>query len=77
MEGDSVTLNSGLTAIQSNDVIEWMFDGNRIAQISSTDPDGAFLNRLQLNNQTGDLTITNIKTTNSGQYTLKIRRSSG
>ncbi|KAI2647166.1 T-lymphocyte surface antigen Ly-9 [Labeo rohita] len=86
MEGDSVTINSGLIAIQSDDVIEWRFDGNRIAKIPSTDssvisvwisPDEAFLNRLQLNNQTGDLKITNIKTTNSGQYTLQIRRSSG
>ncbi|KAL0161427.1 hypothetical protein M9458_045152, partial [Cirrhinus mrigala] len=86
MEGDSVTLHSGLIAIQSKDVIEWRFDGNHIAQISSTESsvisvwistDEAFLNRLQLNDQTGDLKITNIKTTNSGQYTLKIRRSSG
>ncbi|KAL0161503.1 hypothetical protein M9458_045228, partial [Cirrhinus mrigala] len=86
MEGDSVTLNSGLTAIQSDDVIEWRFNGNRIAKISSTEsneisvwisPDGAFLNSLHLNNQTGDLKITNIKTTNSGQYTLKIKSSNG
>ncbi|XP_050960294.1 uncharacterized protein LOC127161608 isoform X2 [Labeo rohita] len=85
MEGDSVTLNSGLIAIQSDDVIEWRFDGNRIAKISSESSeisvwissDEAFLNRLQLNNQTGDLKITNIKTTNSGQYTLIIKSSSG
>uniref|UniRef100_A0A8C1V6J2 Ig-like domain-containing protein n=1 Tax=Cyprinus carpio TaxID=7962 RepID=A0A8C1V6J2_CYPCA len=77
-EGDSVTLHTGVSEIQSKDVIEWRLAGNRVARISSSEPsiDKAFVNRLQLDSQTGDLTIPTINTTDSGDYTLKIRRSS-
>uniref|UniRef100_A0A9J7ZGY6 Ig-like domain-containing protein n=1 Tax=Cyprinus carpio carpio TaxID=630221 RepID=A0A9J7ZGY6_CYPCA len=77
-EGDSVTLKSGVTEIQTDDEIEWWFSGSKIATISRDDggislsvkPDGSFRDRLQLNNQTGDLKISNIR--DSGDYKLLI-----
>ncbi|XP_058615735.1 uncharacterized protein LOC131529825 isoform X8 [Onychostoma macrolepis] len=83
MEGDSVTLKSGVTKIQTDDGIEWRFSGSRIAKISSgsseiwVKPDGPFKDRLQLDKQTGDLKISNIRTTDSGQYKLKISSTRG
>ncbi|XP_016116392.1 uncharacterized protein [Sinocyclocheilus grahami] len=82
-EGDSVTLKSGVTDIQKDDEIEWRFNGTRIAKISSDSseiwvkPDGSFKDRLLLDNQTGDLKISNIRTTDSGQYKVKISSPGG
>ncbi|XP_073669674.1 uncharacterized protein [Paramisgurnus dabryanus] len=81
MEGDSVTLHTGLNAIQLDVVIEWMFGNdqvliaviNRAANTISLDgADGRFRDRLKLNNQTGDLTITNIRSEHTGVYKLEI-----
>ncbi|XP_051762598.1 hepatocyte cell adhesion molecule-like, partial [Ctenopharyngodon idella] len=84
-EGDSVTLNSGLTEIQTDDLITWTFGTDRslMARITSTratkgildGPDGEFGDRLKLDHQTGSLTITNIRTTDSGFYELTINNS--
>ncbi|KAL1252162.1 hypothetical protein QQF64_019958 [Cirrhinus molitorella] len=82
MEGDSVTLLTGIKKNQE-DRIRWYFNDTRIAQING-DPtktctdvqcnEGTerFRDRLKLDNQTGSLTITNTKTTDSGVYQLKI-----
>ncbi|XP_051551327.1 uncharacterized protein LOC127439215 [Myxocyprinus asiaticus] len=78
-EGNSVTLDSGVKKIQ-NDSMAWYFNDTRIAEISG-DPsklcadvmcniDERFRGRLQLD-QTGSLTITNTRTTDTGQYQLK------
>ncbi|XP_050951210.1 uncharacterized protein LOC127153936 [Labeo rohita] len=75
MEGDSVTLWTDATKIQKYLLIQWMFRNIRIAefgrltQTNSTydGPDGRFRGRLQLD-QTGSLTITNTRTTDSGLY---------
>ncbi len=82
-EGDSVSLNSGLTEIQKRDVITWTFGYSvtRIAIINreegivstSDGPDGRFRDRLKLDHQTGSLTITNTRTTDSGNYTVIIK----
>ncbi|XP_052446734.1 uncharacterized protein LOC127988161 isoform X2 [Carassius gibelio] len=84
-EGDSVTLKSGVSEIQTDDEIVWRFNGTLIATISRDDsgisvkvePDGSFRDRLQLDNQTGDLKIINIRTTDSGEYKVKISSPSG
>ncbi|KAI7790947.1 hypothetical protein IRJ41_005348 [Triplophysa rosa] len=75
MEGDSVTLNTHLTHIQRDDQILWQFvnRGTRIAEINTHgssiyDDDERFKGKLQLNSQTGSLTITNITITDSGLY---------
>ncbi|XP_042568303.1 SLAM family member 5-like [Cyprinus carpio] len=83
MEGDSVTLNSGLTEMMDDDLIQWRFGYNKtlIAQISVMEdsmtvyddgPDGRFRDRLKLDSQTGSLTITNITTEHAGHYQLQI-----
>ncbi|XP_016116695.1 uncharacterized protein [Sinocyclocheilus grahami] len=82
-EGGSVSLESGVTEIQTNDLITWTFGHpeTRIARISKEDgifstSDGdavGFRDRLQLDHQTGSLTITNTRTTDSGLYTVNIK----
>ncbi|XP_073669611.1 uncharacterized protein [Paramisgurnus dabryanus] len=82
-EGESVTL---LTDVQTqrDDLILWRF-GDKSVLIAkcdmedntiSYDDDGRFSGRLKLNNQTGDLIITNIRTSNAGVYKLKISSNS-
>ncbi len=82
-EGESVSLNSGLTEIQKRDVITWTF-GYPVTKIaiinreegivSTSEGDAAgFRDRLKLDHQTGSLTITNTRTTDSGNYTVHIK----
>ncbi|KAK7136662.1 hypothetical protein R3I93_016874 [Phoxinus phoxinus] len=80
MEGDSVSLNSGLTDIQEDDEIFWTF-GNSRSLLAITDgvdntiydfPDGRFRGRLKLDKKTGSLTIMNITTEHAGVYTVEI-----
>nr|XP_055072692.1 CD48 antigen-like [Misgurnus anguillicaudatus] len=76
MEGDSVTLYSNITKLHRYDRIDWRFVTGEaiIARIISdflmydVDFDERFRDRLQLNNETGDLTITNITTQHTGLY---------
>ncbi|KAL0159698.1 hypothetical protein M9458_043423, partial [Cirrhinus mrigala] len=81
MEGDSVTLQTD-TDIQGNDaVIEWMFgpenpdiviaEINRAANISGV-TDARFKDRVKMDSKIGSLTITNIRTTDSGLYKVEI-----
>uniref|UniRef100_A0A8C1WSR2 Immunoglobulin domain-containing protein n=1 Tax=Cyprinus carpio TaxID=7962 RepID=A0A8C1WSR2_CYPCA len=84
-EGDSLTLNSGRTELTKFESIGWLYM-NEIALIARTKPwddnipvyddvlDGRFRDRLNLNNQTGSLTITNITTQHTGRYVLMIER---
>ncbi|XDV23278.1 hypothetical protein PO909_027922 [Leuciscus waleckii] len=81
MEEDSVTLNTNVTEIKRDDTILWMFgDDNSIianmneaAGIFSTKEDERFGDRLELDKQTGSLTIRNIRTEHTGLYQLKIK----
>nr|XP_055074210.1 uncharacterized protein LOC129453851 [Misgurnus anguillicaudatus] len=80
-EGESVTLHTD-EQTQKGDLIQWRFgdknlliakgdmEDNKISVYD--DDDGRFSGRLKLNDQTGDLTITNIITSNAGVYNLKI-----
>ncbi|KAI2646035.1 T-lymphocyte surface antigen Ly-9 [Labeo rohita] len=79
MEGDSVTLNTNVTERQRNYQIVWKFEpkGIQIAVIymQSIDMNGSnviFGDRLQMDSQTGSLTIRNIRTEHSGLYKLQI-----
>ncbi|KAK2906619.1 hypothetical protein Q8A67_005604 [Cirrhinus molitorella] len=79
--GDSVTLNSGLTEIKDDDQIQWRFgfENTLIAEIKTADSmtvyddvlDGRFRDRLKLDNQTGSLTITNVRMKQAGGFELK------
>ncbi len=79
MEGDSVALNPDVTEVQKYMLIQWLFESTRIAELnrltqaSSTydSADGRFTDRLKLD-QTGSLTITNTRTTDSGLYQLTL-----
>nr|XP_055074150.1 SLAM family member 9-like [Misgurnus anguillicaudatus] len=88
MEGDSVTLHTDITQIQRDDHIRWLFESHgthtaeimkwaNLSLIYDDEGGGRFKGKLQLNNQTGSLTITNISITNSGLYELKISNSRG
>ncbi len=84
-EGESLTLYPGEIR-NLNDVMMWHFNDIPITEISEdlsfvcahapcTYVDGRFRDRLQLNNQTGSLTITNITNQHAGLYHLKISSS--
>ncbi|XP_073700841.1 uncharacterized protein [Garra rufa] len=82
IEGEPVTLNTGCTELQKDDVLEWKFGGNVIAKISRAankicqktydGADGRFRNKLELDGKTGSLTIRNTRKTDSGDYQLQI-----
>lgn len=80
-EGDSVTLNPDLNETQGFNLIQWRFggDGSTIARTDGNEisyaNDERFRDRLQLNDQTGSLTITNMKNTDSGLYRVMISGS--
>ncbi|CAM4659325.1 unnamed protein product [Leuciscus chuanchicus] len=84
MEGDSVTLHTDLTDIRNDDTILWLFGpkDSVISQITRkgdlnsiflTD-DVRFRDRLQVDQNTGSLTIRNTRIRHSGQYKLSISR---
>uniref|UniRef100_A0A9J8BB54 Immunoglobulin domain-containing protein n=1 Tax=Cyprinus carpio carpio TaxID=630221 RepID=A0A9J8BB54_CYPCA len=86
MEGDSVTLYTDVNTNQ-NDRIKWYFYDTRIAQINGdqskictdvqcNEGTERFRDRLKLDNQTGSLTIKDIRTTDTGLYKLQIIKSS-
>ncbi|XP_016355119.1 natural killer cell receptor 2B4 isoform X1 [Sinocyclocheilus anshuiensis] len=73
MEGDSFTLPTGVTKIQEDDLIMWMCGDYCIAKLNISsqvisETHDRFRDRLQLDHQTGSLTITDTTTTDSGLY---------
>ncbi|XP_039547159.1 SLAM family member 9-like isoform X3 [Pimephales promelas] len=80
-EGDSVSLNTDVQ-VQSKDQILWMFGPRetRIAEIYKKnidmfDSDVTFGDRLQMDSQTGSLTIRNIRSEHTGLYKVNVIRS--
>ncbi|XP_030643688.1 hepatocyte cell adhesion molecule-like [Chanos chanos] len=81
-EGETVTLHTGFTGLQRDVQIQWFYgpvDANIIIAQSQvlrgeiiTDYNDRFRDRLQLDRQTGSLTIRNINITDSGVYKLQI-----
>jgi len=82
-EGDSVTINSDLTEMKDDDLIQWRFgdENTLIAEINKRFDritvyddvlDGRFRDRLKLDKQTGSLTITNITMKHDGRLELLI-----
>ncbi|KAL0153104.1 hypothetical protein M9458_051598, partial [Cirrhinus mrigala] len=84
--GDLVSLQTGLTEIQRDDVIQWRFEhqNSPIAEINRQtrraskydDADKRFRHRLKLDYLTGSLTIGNVGTSHSGLYEVDISTSS-
>ncbi|XP_042605662.1 SLAM family member 5-like isoform X1 [Cyprinus carpio] len=77
-EGDSVTLNNDVK-VQRDDLMLWIFgpQNTRIAEIKEQvthmfNSKVKFGYKLQVDSQTGSLTITNIRTEHSGLYKLSI-----
>lgn len=76
-EGESVTLKTGVTDIQKDDRIQWKFGRSvRLAKIKggtkkiSPSAHKIFQRRLDLDHQTGSLTIKNSRPTDAGIYML-------
>ncbi|KAF4097443.1 carcinoembryonic antigen-related cell adhesion molecule 1-like isoform X2 [Onychostoma macrolepis] len=84
MEGESVTLPTGVIEIQGYDLVLWKFKDNSVAEINKgtnqflvyDSDDVRFKGRLQLNEKSGSLIISNSKTTDSGDYHLNMSSSS-
>ncbi|KAK2906669.1 hypothetical protein Q8A67_005654 [Cirrhinus molitorella] len=83
-EGDSGTLQTDITKLDGDELIVWRFgdEGKLIykSDIEAKSPtlydnDEIFRDRLQLNDQTGSLTIKNMKNADSGHYRVKISSS--
>ncbi|XP_026121261.1 uncharacterized protein LOC113100982 [Carassius auratus] len=78
-EGESVTLDPGETK-HPNNVMTWYFNDILIAEITGDQSkicrddqcDERFRDRLKLDHQTGSLTITDMRTSDSGLYELTI-----
>uniref|UniRef100_A0A8C1MAR9 Immunoglobulin domain-containing protein n=1 Tax=Cyprinus carpio TaxID=7962 RepID=A0A8C1MAR9_CYPCA len=81
-EGEEVKLKTGVTKIQTSDLIEWKGNkDNLIAQIKegtiTSYEDvlhGVFRDRLKLDMKTGSLTITNSRIEHTGPYKLLINK---
>ncbi|XP_067253038.1 uncharacterized protein [Chanodichthys erythropterus] len=84
-EGKTITLNTE-DEMQKNDQVWWLFgeENSLIAEIKGgtgeiityDGADGRFRDRLKLDEKTGSLNITNIRTTDAGLYQVWINRSS-
>ncbi|KAK2917100.1 hypothetical protein Q8A67_001474 [Cirrhinus molitorella] len=80
-EGEDITIDTGISDLQRDDRILWSFgsedniiakrDGDISQDLIDVD-DGISRDRLEMDDQTGSLTIMNSKSTDSGVYHLQI-----
>ncbi|XP_073669731.1 uncharacterized protein [Paramisgurnus dabryanus] len=82
--GGSVTLDTCVTEIQRDDEILWMFGDMTIAlytgdtnEYTLNKTDERFKDRLEMNHQSGDLTIRAFRSEYTGVYKVQIKNSSG
>lgn len=78
MKGDSITLPINASEIKGDEWLLWKFENAYIALIDleTSQPnyiDERFTNRLNLDLQTGSLTVNNITTKDTGEYQVKIK----
>lgn len=88
--GETVTLNTGVTAIQSFDVLQWRFGElytestnpftvilklNETNNVDGNCPDETVRHRVKLDQQNGYLTISDFRPTDFGIYKLNISRN--
>ncbi|XP_016112305.1 SLAM family member 9-like, partial [Sinocyclocheilus grahami] len=81
LEGESITLHTDVK-VQRDDQLRWTFgpQNTRIAEIIKRDQinfifvsnDGRFRDKLLMDNQTGSLTIRNIRSEHTGLYELTV-----
>ncbi|XP_050951464.1 uncharacterized protein LOC127154103 isoform X1 [Labeo rohita] len=85
IEGDSLTLQTNFTEMQKDGLIEWKINGTQIAKINKgtgkveySDDKLMMMFRDRLNlDQTGFLTIWNIRIKHSGEYNVESTSSAG
>uniref|UniRef100_A0A8C1P7N9 Si:dkey-182g1.6 n=1 Tax=Cyprinus carpio TaxID=7962 RepID=A0A8C1P7N9_CYPCA len=83
MTGESIILLSGVLEIREYDLILWKFEDHLMAKISKRtnqfllydSAEGKFKGRLKLNREAGDLTISDSRSTDSGDYHLHMSNS--
>ncbi|KAK7136748.1 hypothetical protein R3I93_016951 [Phoxinus phoxinus] len=75
MKGDSVILSTGVSELQSDDMLEWIFGEVIIAKIEEKHKISinVFRDRLELDSQNGSLTIKDIANEHEGLYKVDIR----
>ncbi|XP_065100514.1 uncharacterized protein [Paramisgurnus dabryanus] len=77
MERENVNLHTDVAELQEGDLIKWWTKSQEIAEVtkqSVTIHDNKIKDRIELDNQTGSLTIKNIRTTDSGDYECFIKK---
>ncbi|XP_026120019.1 uncharacterized protein LOC113099146 [Carassius auratus] len=72
MEGDSVTLHTGVTEIQGSDQIVWKFGDLGTIITNLNGPDNAKWRNIHLKDQTPDLVISSIRSEQTGVYKVEI-----
>ncbi|XDV23301.1 hypothetical protein PO909_027930, partial [Leuciscus waleckii] len=73
VEGNNITLHTGVTDIQGDDLIVWKFEDQVIPIPRLNDPDVKEWRNIYQNGKTGDLTISNIRIDQSGNYEVTTR----
>uniref|UniRef100_A0A9J7XFN2 Ig-like domain-containing protein n=1 Tax=Cyprinus carpio carpio TaxID=630221 RepID=A0A9J7XFN2_CYPCA len=90
-QGQTITLNTGVTKIQRDDQLRWKYADSRVTDSTTSfrviavgkektnkfsvnnGPGRKFKDRLELDHQTGNLTIKNIEVTDTGHFKVEIK----